>query len=229
MHIIHKPLRAIFAILLAATAVIRPLYATPAVSTSETPLKIYDIAVKNDPSFGAAISEHAISKEKTNQVRGALYPEVNLTAEIARNREDVETNGIGISGLNYFDSNNLEVEVKQALYRQDIFSKIDIADAESLAADNAYKLARQDLIMRTIQTYFDVLSAQDNMRFATAEKETISRQLQNIKQRFKVGKSTKTDLQEAQASYHLSVAQAIISQDMNQDALEGLTELTGFK
>ena len=227
MSIIHKPLHVIFTALLAATAPIQALYAATSTPTSETLLQIYDIAVKKDPALGAAISTHAGSKEKIKYVEGSLYPEVNFKAEIARNREEVETSGIGIAGLNYFDSNNVQLEIKQALYRKDIFSNIDIADSESLVADNVYKLAQQDLIMRVTKAYFDVLSAQDNMRFANAEKQEISRQLKDIKQRFKVGKSTQTDLQEAQASYYLSVAQAITSQDKNQDSLEGLSQLTG--
>lgn len=194
-----------------------------------TPIQIYDIAVKNDPALGAATSAHLISQEETRQVYGALQPEINFTAELARNREDVETDGIGVAGLTYFDSNNVQLKVKQPVYRKDIYTKIDIAKAESIVADTVFKIEQQTLIIRVIKAYFSVLSADDNLKFAKAEKQTTYQQLNNIKRKYKVGKSTPADLQKSQASYYLSVAQTLTAEDIHQDALEGLTQLTAMK
>ena len=123
----------------------------------------------------------------------------------------------------------LNLRLKQPLYRKDLFTEVDIADAESQAAASEYKLARQNLIMRLTEAYFDVLYAVDNKTFSDAEEQAIGKQLQNIKRRYKVGKSTITDLQEAQASHDLASAQVIIAQDDYEDSLEGLTQLTGLQ
>ena len=205
--------------------------ATAPSSAPETIFQIYNLAVENDPTLSAATSVFSASKENTKYARGGLLPEIGLVAEMGRTREDVDVaeGATGTSGLTYFDNNKLNLRLKQPLYRKDLFTEVDIADAESQAAASEYKLARQNLIMRLTEAYFDVLYAVDNKTFTDAEERAIVKQLQNIKRRYKVGKSTITDLQEAQASHDLATAQVIIAQDDYEDSLEGLTQLTGLQ
>ena len=205
--------------------------ATASSSAPETIFQIYKLAVENDPLLGAATSVFNASKENTKFTRGGLYPDIRLTAEAGRKREDVDVavDAIGTSGLTYFDNKKVLLRLKQPLYRKDLFTEIDIADAESQAADSEFKLAKQNLIMRLTEAYFAVLYAIDNRTFADAEEQAISKQLKNIKRRYKVGKSTITDLQEARASHDLAIAEVIIAQDDYDDSLEGLTQLTGLQ
>ncbi|RKZ70063.1 MAG: hypothetical protein DRQ44_01745 [Gammaproteobacteria bacterium] len=204
--------------------------ATAPASAPETIFQIYNLAVENDPLLSAAVYVFNASKENTEYARGGLYPDINLIAELGRTREDVVvTDGVGASGLTTFNSNKALLRLKQPLYRKDLFSEIDIADAESQAANSEYKLAKQNLIMRLTEAYFAVLYAVDNRTFANAEEHAIGRQLKNIKRRYKVGKSTITDLQEAQASHDLATAEVIIAQNDYEDSLEGLTQLTGLE
>jgi len=203
------------------------LYATSVIAEAETPLQIYEKAINNDPSIHIANTRIWLKRENQFLSRGGLYPEIDLTAAIARNREDVETEGVGTSGLTYFDSNNIQLKLKQPLYNKGKYSIIDSADAEFKVAESEHKIAQQKIIMQVTEAYFEVLSAQDNLRFANAEKQTITEQSKNIKRRYKVGKSTVTDLQEAQAAFDLSSAQVILAQDNYEDALDGLTQMTG--
>ena len=233
MHLKRKPLKLTLISLTVASLLFSASAksATAPSSAPETIFQIYNLAVENDPTLSAATSVFSASKENTKYARGGLLPEIGLVAEIGRNREDVDVaeGATGTSGLTYFDNNMLNLRLKQPLYRKDLFTEVDIADAESQAAASEYKLARQNLIMRLTEAYFDVLYAVDNKTFSDAEEQAIGKQLQNIKRRYKVGKSTITDLQEAQASHDLASAQVIIAQDDYEDSLEGLTQLTGLQ
>lgn len=202
-------------------------YSPLAIADGETPLQIYQKAIDNDPSLHIANTRIWIKRENQFLSRGGLHPEIDLTAAIARNREDVETQGVGTSGLTYFDSNNIQLKLKQPLFNKGKHAKIDSADAEFRIAEDEHKIAQQTIIMQITEAYFDVLFAQDSLSFANAEKQTITEQLENIKRRYNVGKSTITDMQEAQASYDLSAAQLILAQDKLDDALDGLTQITG--
>lgn len=206
-----------------------PLCGFAANEVFETPLDVYEIALKNDPVLNASVSAYSASIENVEHAKGGMYPEVNITARADRHREDVETTGVGTSGLYEYDSNDAQLKIKQPLFRKDLLSGIDIANAEKQKADYEFRLAQQDLIMRVMDAYFNVLSARNALKFAEAEKQSLHKQLQNIERRYKVGKSTKTDLQEATASHDLSVAQVIVSQDDYKDSLEGLSQLTGLR
>ncbi len=233
MHLKRKPLKSTLISLTVASLLFYASAKSASVPSSapETIFQIYNLAVENDPTLSAATSVFSASKENTKYARGGLLPEIVLFAEMGRSREDVDVaeGATGTPGLTYFDNNKINLSLKQPLYRKDLFSEIDIADAESQAAASEYKLARQNLIVRLTEAYFEVLYAVDNKTFAYAEEQAIGKQLQNIKRRYKVGKSTITDLQEAQASHDLASAQVIIAQDDYEDSLEGLTQLTGLQ
>ena len=94
-------------------------------------------------------------------------------------------------------------------------------------ADNQYGFAEQELMLRTADRYFGVLSANDSLQFAEAEKAAIGRQLDQAKQRFEVGLIAITDIHEAQARYDLTVAQEIEARNQVANAMEALREVTG--
>ncbi len=73
--------------------------------------------------------------------------------------------------------------------------------------------ARQDLVIRVSQAYFDVLAAQDTLAFVRAQKTAVSEQLASAKRNFEVGTSTITDSREAQARFDLVVAQEIAAEN----------------
>ena len=63
------------------------------------------------------------------------------------------------------------------------------------------KRSDESLIERAATGYFNVLAAQDFLRFARAENEAVGRQLDQAKERFEVGLAAITDVQEAQARF----------------------------
>jgi outer membrane protein len=76
------------------------------------------------------------------------------------------------------------------------------------------------------QAYFNVLSALDDLEFATAEKAAIARQLEQTKQRFEVGLTAITDVHEAQAQYDNAITEEIRAQNSVYNAEEALRTIT---
>jgi outer membrane protein len=92
-----------------------------------------------------------------------------------------------------------------------------------MITDAQFAQARQDLILRVSQAYFDVLSAQDILQTLKVQKIAISEQLASAKRNFEVGTQTITDSQEAQARYDLILAQEFAGQgdlDVKRAALQ---------
>lgn len=205
------------------------LFAWSSTSNAQNLSHIYQKAVQHDPELTSAKAELYMSIENVSEKEAGIRPKIDLSAEIARNREEVETNGIGTAGTSYFDSNNIELTLKQPLYNKSVFSKIDIAENKRKIAGIKYYEAQQDLIIRVTDAYLNALVALDKLDFDNAEKDVIDEQLENIEQRYKVGKSTETDLQEARATNDLAKIQVIIKEDEHQDALLALSQLTGDK
>jgi outer membrane protein len=203
-------------------------YAGVVVAATDTPLTIYQLAEKNDAEIQAAFAALQAERETRNQSKGALFPQISLTGEVAANREDVDTNGVATNtGKTSYNSHDVALTLRQPIYRKDLFTDLSITDSNILVAESEYKAAQQDLITRVLTKFFEALAARDNLAFSVSERNAIEEQLAYTKKRYKVGKSTVTDYLEAQAAFDLSEAQVIAAQDLVKDTLDAIQEMTG--
>jgi len=178
-------------------------------------LDIYHAAQSQDAVFGAARAARDAGQEKLTQGRSLLLPSVNFNANTTKN--DVTTAyapGTFLtqySGNAQYTSHGYGVSVVQPLFREQNWAAYNQAELQVAISEAQYKLAEQDVILRTAQTYFDVLIAQDTVQLTAAQKSAISQQLEQAKRNFEVGTATVTDTYEAQARYDLIVAQELVS------------------
>ena len=190
--------------------------------------QVYEQAKKNDPTFRAAEADYRAQTEASSQAWAPLLPQVNASASRSKDKLDV-TNSTTLPGVGTYDTdtNTYVLSLNQAIFRYDRWVGVRQANAKVARAESGLGNAREDLILRVAQTYFNVLSANDSLIFARGEKEAIEQQLQQTQQRFRVGLSAITDVHEAQARYDQAVATEIIAQNALAISHEALRELTG--
>jgi outer membrane protein len=104
---------------------------------------------------------------------------------------------------------NLSVSGSQPLYRPANLASFSQGMKQVDLAQAQLKAAEQELMVRTSQAYFDVLTAQESLSFVQAQKTAVSEQLAAAKRNFEVGTATITDTREAQARFDLVTAQEI--------------------
>ena len=213
--------RTLIAILLPASALLAPIGAF-----AEDLVDIYRLAADSDPQLRAAAANAASVTESQYQSDALYYPNISLGTNITRNRDKTE-GGLFPSDPLYYTSKGYSLNLSQALYRRDFQLQRGQTAALGKQAQAQYEAAVQALALRASERYFDVLAAQDNLEFAIAEKEAISRQLDQTKQRFEVGLIAITDVHESQAAFDLAVASEIAAQNQLATAHEALREVTG--
>lgn len=166
-------------------------------------MEVYHAAQGQDAVFASARAAQQAGQEKLTQGRSLLMPSVNLTANTTYN--DVTSPILNKK----YNSHGYGVSVVQPLFREQSWATYQQADLQVAISEAQFKLAEQDVILRSAQTYFDVLIAQDTVQLTNAQKTAISQQLEQAKRNFEVGTATITDTHEAQARYDLVVAQEI--------------------
>jgi outer membrane protein len=198
-------------------------------------IEIYQAAQGQDAVFASARAAQQAGQEKLTQGRSLLLPSVNLSANTTYN--DVNSPLM----VKKYNSHGYAVSVVQPLFREQNWATYQQADLQVAISEAQFKLAEQDVILRSAQTYFDVLIAQDTVQLTGAQKTSISQQLEQAKRNFEVGTATITDTHEAQARYDLVVAQEIaaannleikkrtLQQLVNADVKELNTLGQGFK
>ena len=177
-------------------------------------MAVYRDALAYDAQFAAARAALDAGREKLPQGRAGLLPSIGLLSETHWN--DVRTNyrspGVPTDDGQY-NRNFWDVTLTQPLFRWQNWVAYNQSELAVAQAEAEFMLARQELIVRTVVAYFDVLLAQDLLATAQAQKVAIAEQLESAKRNFEVGTATITDSHEAQSRYDLTSAQEIAAQN----------------
>ena len=189
--------------------------------------EVYALARDSDPQFRQVAASKRAILEQRPQAMSQLLPQVSMGANYTEYWQKLSTQSFGASGQIDFESHGYSLNLNQPIFRRDRFILLHEADSRIKQADAQLGAAQQDLQIRVSQTYFNVLAALDTLQFAQAEKKSLSRQLEQAKQRFEVGLTAITDVQEAQAGYDRAVADEIAAENAVDNARESLREITG--
>lgn len=173
----------------------------------------YDYALANDPSFQSAIKEYEGGLANETIGRAALYPKLNASYYAAQN--NATQWGRAYSGgpnqaLSWqYPSNYYGLFLNQPLFSLEAVARMKQGSAQADAARNRFINSSQQLLIRVLQAYVNVLFAQDQLNYIEAERDSYKQQaLTNEKLQAK-GFATITDVLEAKAAYQLSEAKVI--------------------
>jgi outer membrane protein len=185
-------------------------------------LDIYNEALENDPTYKAAEYSYLADKELKVQGRAALLPSITLSGstnwnEYYQNKELQQQ----------YNSFSTSARVTQPLFRLDTWFQYRQSKSLTDAAEADFAFEQQNLLVRTAELYFGVLRAIDNLNAAISEEKAIKKQLDQAKQRFEVGLSAITGVQEAQLAFDLSKASRIRTEGSLYSARESLNALIG--
>lgn len=185
-------------------------------------ISVYRDALVSDPVFQSSRAQYQAGLEKLPQARAGYLPSVSGSASIFRVQLDTT-----ITPKVDYDTKSYALTLSQPLFR--LQNWIVISQAEQLLLQNeaTFATAKQDLILRVSQAYFDVLLAQDNVALSEAQKSAISEQLAQAKRNFEVGTSTIVDTLEAQARFDQAVAKEISDKNDLEVKKRALQQLVG--
>ena len=190
--------------------------------TAENLLDIYNEALENDPTFKAAEYSYLADKEIVVQGRAALLPSITLSG--STNWNEYYQDDVLQQEYNSFSKT---ARVSQPLFRLDTWFNFKRSKSLTNAAEAEFAYEQQNLILRTAELYFGVLRAIDNLNAAISEEKAIKKQLDQAQQRYEVGLSAITGVQEAQLAYDLSKAARINNEGNLFSAREALNALIG--
>ena len=183
-------------------------------------LDIYQLARDNDSVIQATVAQYEAAIEALPLARSALRPSVALVADKTIN----ETNN---DGTGIYDSDSYGASFTQSLYAPEAWQSAKKAKLTVEQAALTLKEAEQDLMFRTAQAYFNILTTEETFRAASSSREAIAQQTEQSEQRFEVGLSAITDVKEAQAQLDLAVAREVVAENQLSVAREALRVIIG--
>ena len=216
------------------------LTAYAAGASAENIAEIYQAALENDPVLGAAKEEYAARKEIVPQTRAALLPNVTATATGARTRLEfpgadiIDTDPTSPTfGQHFsvpgreFNQHSWQAQVVQPVFDVAAYYNYQSAKAIKKGAAYDYALSEQQLIVRAVSAYLEVLRSQAALESTSAEEAAVKRQQEQVQQRFDVGLVAITDVLDAAAVYDNVVVRRIQAERDQGIFFETLSTLTG--
>lgn len=201
-------------------------------------IDVYCQALKCDPTFNAAFAELRANRENIPISRSALLPRLDIHAEAERQRIRLE--GINFSSFlsspifipvvsnKTFYSNTVYYYLKltQPIFNYSNWSRLQQAKASVKQAEASFCASAQDLMVRVLRAYFDVMIADAELFYTREQKKAVAEQLRQNKEEFKVGVVPITNVYEAQANYDLVVAQEVADRYALAQKIEALRSIT---
>ncbi len=201
---------------------------------------VYQAALENDPLLGAAKQDYAAREEVVPQSRAALLPNIELNGSTSYTRLEfpgstiVDTNPMsptfgqlrGVPG-DEFNQHSWQAQLVQPLFDVAAYYTYSTSKALKAQAAEDYTGAQQDLIVRAVSAYLDVLRSQAALDSVSAQEAAVKRQQEQVQQRYDVGLVAITDVLDATAAYDNVVVQRIQAERDQGIQFETLYTLTG--
>ncbi len=196
------------------------------ISVSANLVQVYRQAMTSDPTYHNSIASFMDNRELLPQSIAANL----LTAVLQLNDTHTRVTPRHLMPGTFsqsFNSHGYDLSLSQPIFNWANWKGIAVAKNAVKASYANLLFAKQDLMLRVARAYFNVLQAQDNLRFILAEKRFNEQQLEQTQQRFKVGLDAITSVYDSRAGYDSVVAQVIAARNDLKNSREALREITG--
>ena len=181
---------------------------------------IYRLASERDSVIQATKAQFEAAKQALPIARAALLPSITLQGDKSLNDTNDDNQG-------RFDSDAVSASITQTVYDRSSSQTVKRARLTVAQAEATLREATQNLIFRTAQAYFNVLTAEEAFQAASSSREAIARQTEQAEKRFEVGLTAVTDVKEAQAQLDLAVASEVVAENQVALANEALRVIIG--
>ena len=213
---------------------------TPDLAGAASLLEVYQQALQSDPLIHEADARRMAALELAPQARGSLLPQISAGGSWFKgNNSGLQQEAFQdpdnptdivfstVDAESDFDGFGWNAELRQTIFRWDQLVGLKQAGKRVAKAEIDFEAAQQDLIVRVVSRYFEVLAAEDRLTSIHADRLAIARQLEQAKQRFEVGLIAITDVQESQAAHDQSIANEIQAKRELATSRYFLREITG--
>jgi len=200
-------------------------------------ISVYVKALDANPEYQSAIAAYNETAEAKPQALAKLLPQIGAGAEYDAVQQTISGRyfvgsftpdgpGIDTNRSDTFNNFGYVLGLNQVLYHRDLLIALDEAELEVSRAGLQTYDAQNQLRIAVAAAYFQALGADDEVRFAAAEKDAVAKVLDQTRDKAGSGIVADTELKNAEAQYDLAVAGLIAAKngaDLTRAQLELVT------
>lgn len=195
-------------------------------ASAESLLDAYRMAQEGDPTYLTAIYTLEAVEQKVPEARSALLPQLSATGNEEHNRDRTEFTGSPPEGQQ-FKQYTWSAELTQPVIQFDGLFAYREAQFVVEQAEAQFRAAKQDLILRVAQAYFDVDVAREALQAARQQELSTSEQSAIAERGYKLGTHAITDEFEARSKAAIAKSERIGAENDLISKKVSLEKLTG--
>ncbi len=199
---------------------------------------VYADALAQDPAIARASANLEVVRSQVTTARAPLLPTLGVNYQKEWSDRsfpgsmslDFDEQGNAVTGPaedESFDDTYWQSRIGLSLFNAPNWFVLRAALASRNRAELEYAEAEQDLVRRVLNAYLGVLEAQDSLDAVESEYASVSRQREQMQQRFDVGLVPRTDVLDAIAVEDSSYVRVLEASTRHDAMFEMLVTLTG--
>lgn len=174
-------------------------------------VQAYQAALQNDAVYRAAVYANEGAKENSALGLSNLLPNVSGSWSGSQNRTTLSQGKVSVP-RDYL-SRSSTIQVRQSLFNLDGWARYKQGKAQANYGAAQLDSQKQEVIIRVVNAYLDVLFKRDLLALSKAERDMYVEQRKVNDRMFERGEGTKTDMIETQARLDVAEAQVLESED----------------
>ncbi len=179
----------------------------------------YQMALAHDAQIAQAQAQFGADNETVNTALGVLLPQVSADANYSVNDGNTDSSDI--------NSKDWSVSLNQPIYNHAGWAGYAQAKQITKAAELSLRKAKQDLILRVSESYFNVLLAQKSLQLSNTKLKSDQTQLETAEASAELGLASQVDVLEARSNFDLSKSDTINAENQLDIALESFANIIG--
>lgn len=194
-------------------------------------LEAYEAALQHDPTFRSAIHENEAGQQAEKLGLASLLPNLSMTHVQSKNAGYQNPSPQGVHELTpmNFESQVTTLTLRQPLINLEAVANYRQGKAQADSSRAKFTGRSQQLVVRLVEAYVETLLAQDHVKIAEVQLESLE-ELKRVNERMlQKGEGTTTDVLETQSKHAIAQAHLIETQDNLAVAQLKLETLIGQK
>ncbi|MBP6057759.1 MAG: TolC family outer membrane protein [Nitrosomonas sp.] len=192
-------------------------------------LDAYEAALRHDPTYRSALHENEAGEQAEAIGLASLLPNLSITHAQSTSTGTITQTGVAGTRPLDFDSQVSTLSLRQPLINMEAVASYRIGKAQADSSRAKFTGRSQQLVVRLVEAYVETLLAQDHVKLAETQRNSLE-ELKRINERMlQKGEGTTTDVLETQSKYAIAQARVIEANDELEVARLKLEAIVGQK
>lgn len=192
-------------------------------------LDAYEAALQHDPTYRSALHESEAGEQAEAIGLASLLPNLSITHAQSTSTGTITQSGVAGTRPLDFDSQVSTLSLRQPLINMEAVAGYRQGKAQADSSRARFTGRSQQLVVRLVEAYVETLLAQDHVRLAETQLNSLE-ELKRVNERMLLkGEGTTTDVLETQSKYAIAQARIIEANDELEVAQLKLEAIVGQK